>query len=119
MRTQSSAGTGANAGDTTLELKDGTVRGLRCWAIETLTGSVRVFPSLDGTNYASKQLVLSQEPLVNGSNQVTEAEGTFVAVTTAGRMAYFFGEYKALKFEQVGATASSIRVLGAESFGTA
>lgn len=114
---QALSATGANDGDALLTLTGGRTRGMRCWAIETLAGSCRVYPSLNGTDFATKPLVLSQEPNVNVSNVVTESEGTFVASTTVGRMAYFFGEYAAIKFVQHGATPSQVRILGTESFG--
>lgn len=96
-------------------LRGGQTADIRRYVIETLAGSVRVMPSLfDSDDYTATPLVLSQEPLVV-ANVVTEDQGTFAAATTVGTLAYFFGEYGALKFEQVGATPASIRILGTEA----
>lgn len=88
-----------------------SLKDLNRFCIETLAGSVRVFGSLDGENYAAQQLVLSEEPAIV-ADAVTEPEGTFAAVTTAGTLAWFFGDWRALRFQQIGATDAQVRILG-------
>jgi hypothetical protein len=104
------SGAGSGADTTVVELQD--IDDLNRFTIQTLTGSVRVLGSIDGTTFP-QQLVLSMEPLIAGDS-VTEPEGTFVAVTTAGRFAYFFGEYKKIRITQVGGTGASVKVFGTE-----
>lgn len=85
--------------------------GYNRFIVRTLTGSVRVKGSLDGETY-DQQLTMSQEPGI--TNDLPDDQvGTLVAVTTAGALAFFEGDYRSLKFEQVGATAAQIVVLGA------
>lgn len=86
--------------------------GYSAFMVETLAGSVRVKPSLDGTNFTSQQLALAQEPTITADAPAAQV-GTLVGKTTAGVLAWFFGDMQAYKFEQVGATAASIRLRAA------
>lgn len=106
---------GSGDGSTVLELKDGQIKDLTRFGLRARTGQVRVFGSLDGTNYPTSPLVLSLEPAVDGSDNVTETQGTFVAMTTGTRLHWFFGVYKSLKFLQKGATAVALDVMGSEA----
>jgi hypothetical protein len=123
MMTKTFSGTSANAADivalgakrdTGSSLKDGDLRDFTRFVLQALTGQVRVFASLDGVNYPATPLVLSLEPLVDGGDNVTEPQGTFVAKTTGTRLHYFFGTYKSLKVLQVGATAVSVKLFASE-----
>lgn len=105
---------GGPAKDTTCSLKDGDLRDYSRFVLQALTGTVRVFASLDGVNYPAAPLVLSLEPAVDGADAVTETQGTFLAVTSGTRLHYFFGTYKRLKILQKGATAASILLLASE-----
>lgn len=106
--------TGGADGSTVLEIHDGSIRPFRRFVLQALAGQVRVFGSVDGTNYPTSPLVLSLEPAVDGSDVVTEAQGTFVGKTTGTRLHYFFGQYRSLKILQIGATAAQIIMLGTE-----
>jgi len=107
---------GAGDGDVLLEKKDGDVEDFKHFQIQLAAGSVRVFGSLDGTTYPDRPLVLSLEPLVDGSDNVTEPQGTFTAVATSNlkRIHHFFGSYKAIKIVQKGATAAPGILRGSE-----
>jgi hypothetical protein len=111
-KTLPATGTGAGDGAILGTLKDGQIRLLRRFVLQVVSGTVRVFGSVDGTNYPTAPLVLSLEPAVDGSDNVTEAQGTFVATATTGRLYYFFGQYKSLKFLQKGATGAAVRIYG-------
>jgi hypothetical protein len=74
------------------------------FCLNLTTGSARVFGSLDGTNFMSKQLVMCQEP-PNSGDTISAQDPVFVGVATAGIPAWFFGNYKALRIQQEGATA--------------
>jgi hypothetical protein len=99
-------------GATLLVVKEGQIRHLRRFVLRRTAGTIRVFASLDGTNYPTAPLVLSLEPAVDASDNVTEVQGTFVATASANRLYYFFGQYRALKFVQKGATAAGFELYG-------
>lgn len=113
-KTWARTNTGGADGSTVLTLKEGDIRPFRRFVLQAVAGQVRVFGSVDGTTYPDSPLVLSLEPAVDGSDVVTEPQGTFVAATSGTRYHYFFGQYKALKILQKGATAAQIRLLGTE-----
>ena len=73
------------------------------FCINLTAGSVRVFASLDGTNYMAKQLVLCQEP-PNTGDTITAQDPVFVGVVTANVPAWFYGNYKSIRLQQVGGT---------------
>jgi hypothetical protein len=104
-------------GATVKEVRAGTIHGMRRFVLEVLTGAVRVMPSIasGGEAFSAIPLVLSREPAVDGSNVVTETEGTFIAVAVPQRLHYFFGEYTGLRFLQVGTTPSSFRLMATEA----
>ena len=103
---------GTADGATLLLIKDGAIRHLRRFVLHRQAGTIRVFASLDGVVFPASPLVLSLEPAVDGSDNVTETQGTFVATASADRLYYFFGQYKALKFVQKGATAAAFKLYG-------
>ncbi len=86
--------------------------GFDSFCVITETGSARVYGSLDGTNFLAKQLVLCQEP-PNSGDTISSQDPVYVGVTTAGIPAWFFGDYKAIKIIQNGATAVTGRVSAA------
>jgi hypothetical protein len=106
------SGAGTGDGATLGILKDGQIRHLRRFALQVVTGVVRVFGSVDGTTYGANPLVLSLEPAVDAADVVTETQGTFVATAAPSRLYYFFGQYKALKFLQKGATGAAVNIYG-------
>jgi hypothetical protein len=123
MMTKTFSGSSVNAADiialgakrdTAHSLKDGDLRDFTRFVLQALTGQVRVFASLDGVNYPAAPIVLSLEPAVDGSDNVTEPQGTFVAATSGTRLHYFFGTYKSLKILQKGATAASVKIFASE-----
>jgi hypothetical protein len=103
-----------NRSGSTYTLKDGDIRDYTRFVLRARTGQVRVFASVDGTNFPASPLVLSLEPAVDGSDNVTEPQGTFVAATSGTRLHYFFGTYKAIKILQKGATAAAVDLFASE-----
>jgi hypothetical protein len=85
------------------------------FCIETLTGSVRVLPSLDGDNFTSQQLALAQEPTITTDSPAAQT-GTLVGKTTAGVLAWFFGDMRSYKIQQAGATAAQVRFRASGDF---
>lgn len=122
MMTKAFSGSSVNAADVvvlgrrgnTVSLSDGDIRDFTRYVLQATTGQVRVFASVDGTTFPAAPLVLSLEPAVDGADNVTEAQGTFVAKTTGTRLHYFFGVYKALKILQVGATGATVKLFASE-----
>lgn len=116
---QSELGTGADAdlvfrvGDELLENTSFTVMKAvdryNSFTIQTLAGSVRVLGSLDGTNFGD-QLAMAIEPAITADAPDAQA-GSLIAATSSAKFAHFVGDYRALKFQQVGATPAQIRVL--------
>lgn len=100
--------TGGTNGSTVKEIKGRAAANFRRWVLQALAGQVRVFASADGTNYPASPLVLSLEPVVDGSDVVTESQGTFVGATSGTRLHYFFGQYKGIKIVQKGSTPAQI-----------
>jgi len=116
--------TGSAAGDgavvvmgrrgNTVSLSDGDIRDFTRYVLRATAGQVRVFGSVDGTTFPAAPLVLALEPAVDGSDNVTEPQGTFVAATSGTRLHYFFGVYKALKILQKGATGAAVTLFASE-----
>lgn len=78
--------------------------GYDAFCIHLTQGSARIFVSLDGTNYLTKQTVLCQEP-PNSGDTVSSQNPVYVGVASANVPAWFFGDYKSLKIQQEGGTA--------------
>lgn len=83
-----------------------SLAGLTRFAIHTVSGSVRLLPSLDGTTFDEVPLVLSQEPVI--VSDIPDAEGSFLVATNTDRLAWLEGDFGALDVRQVGADAVSI-----------
>lgn len=90
------------------------VAGYFRFAVKTLAGSVRIKASLEGGPAPAwdQQLVLAEEPTLSSDTPAAQ-EGTLVGKTTAGVLAWFSGDYKALRVEQVGATPAQVTIVGA------
>ena len=80
------------------------LEGCDSFCIHLTAGSARIFASLDGSSFMTKQLVLCQEP-PNSGDTVTAQDPVFVGVATANVPAWFFGDYKSLRIQQEGGTA--------------
>lgn len=78
--------------------------GLDAFCLNLTSGSARVFGSLDGVNYMTKQLVLCQEP-PNSGDVISSQSPVYVGVASTNVPAWFFGDYKAVKIQQEGGTA--------------
>lgn len=87
-----------------------SVGGYERFCLETVAGSIRVLPSLDGENYNLPQLALSQEPGITTDTPDAQT-GTIVGKTTANVPAYFTGDFRGLRLIQVGATPAAFRLL--------
>lgn len=79
------------------------VEGLDAFCLHLTSGSARVFASLDGTTYMTKQLVLCQEP-PNSGDTISSQDPVFVGAASPNVPAWFFGDYKAIRVQQEGAT---------------
>lgn len=66
-------------------------------------GEARVFASLDGTTFMTKQLVLCQEP-PNSGDTISSQDPVFVGKASANVPAWFFGNYKTVRIQQEGGT---------------
>ena len=89
--------------DTATRTMVGT-EGFDSFCLHLTAGSARVFASLDGDNFMTKQLVLCQEP-PNSGDTISSQDPVFVGVATANVPAWFYGDYKAVRIQQEGATA--------------
>lgn len=91
-------------GDDTGTRECAGTEGFDAFCLHLTTGEARVFASLDGTNYMTKQLVLCQEP-PNSSDTISSQDPVYVGKASANVPAWFFGDYKKIKIQQEGATA--------------
>lgn len=89
-------GTGVNDNDVVINTDD--VSNFREFTIMTTAGAVDVFPSVDGTNYATAPLSLVD------LGATTTAP---VVVTAANRIYAFYGVFRKIKVQQNGATAAT------------
>lgn len=95
---------GVTAGDDVDVKTCAGTEGYDQFCINLTAGEARVFASLDGTTFMTKQLILCQEP-PNSGDTVSSQDPVYVAKASANVPAWFFGNYKALKVQQEGGTA--------------
>lgn len=101
-----------NVGDGNTLQTLASVQGFTDFAIHTIAGSVRVLPSLgnvQGTEdplFSTTPLVLAQEPTITA--EIPEPEGSFAVNTTVERLAWFDGDFRALRIIQEGGAAVDI-----------
>jgi hypothetical protein len=114
IKTWTRVNTGGADGSVVMVKSEGDIRNFTRFGLRCAAGQVRVFGSIDGTNYPTSPLVLSLEPAVDGSDNVTENQGTFVAATSGTRLHWFFGVYRALRIVQKGATAANVTLMASE-----
>ncbi|MHB8816142.1 MAG: hypothetical protein ACYDAE_23160 [Steroidobacteraceae bacterium] len=88
-----SGGTGVNDGDVVIDTTD--VARHDMFLLMSTAGAMQVFPSLDGTNYATSPLSLID------MGATTTAP---VTITAAGRMYGFFGTFARVRVAQSGPT---------------
>jgi hypothetical protein len=94
-------GTGTNDNDVVINFND-IVDGADTFLLMSTAGAMDVFPSLDGTNFATAALSLTDMGATTSDP---------VVVTAANRIYGFRGNYKALRVLQNGATAVANAVL--------
>lgn len=101
---QINSSTISGSGDDTATRTFQGTEGFDSFCLHLTAGEARVFGSLDGTNFMTKQLVLCQEP-PNTGDTITDQAPVFVGKASANVPAWFFGDYKALRIQQEGGTA--------------
>ncbi|HEX5461901.1 MAG TPA: hypothetical protein VFX20_18195 [Steroidobacteraceae bacterium] len=98
--TRYAGGVGANDGDTVIDTSD--VSRNDEFLLMSTAGAMQVFPSLDGTNYATDPLSLIDMGATTTSP---------VTATTANRIFGFYGTFAKVKVKQSGATAVTAATL--------
>ena len=88
-------GSGTNDNDVVIDF-DGTIDDFDTYQLMSTAGAMDVFVSLDGTNYSTAPLALSDLGAVSSDP---------VVVTAANRVYGFRGKYRAVRVRQNGATA--------------
>lgn len=91
-----SGGIGVNANDVLVQTED--VSNFNTFMIMTTAGAVQALPSLDGTNYATAPVSLTDMGATTSDP---------VIVTAANRIYRFRGTFRKIKITQNGATAAT------------
>lgn len=89
------------------ELLDGDIDDFGHFMIMLTAGDAVIYAGLEQSAYPTRPAVLSLEPAVDGSFNVTETQGTFITKlgTNLNKIHHLFGNYRALKVVQNGGTA--------------
>lgn len=101
MSLGSATGSGTNDNDLVIEFS-GTIDDFDTYQLSSTAGAMDVFVSLDGTNYTTAPLSLSDLGAVSSDP---------VLVTAANRMYGFRGKYRAIQVRQNGGTPVTGAVL--------
>lgn len=102
MPRQKYSGVGVNDNDILFTIDDKDAQ-FDTFMLMTTAGAVDVFVSLDGTNYTTAALSLTDLGATDNS--------TDVLLTTAGRMYAFRGLYAKIRVLQNGATAATAKLI--------
>lgn len=94
---------GSGTNDNDVLFTTGNVEKHSMFTLLSTTGAVDVFVSLDGTNFSTAALALEDAGAT--------ANGTYVVVTTALRVAKFTGKYRVIRVLQNGGTAAEATLM--------